>query len=65
MGVSMTSVVGFGLNRQMKVQLDLSSPVKVSRDQKMAAIRAIGSFAPPEHQRELVQILGLDGELRP
>lgn len=61
----MTSVVGFGLNRQMKVQLDLSSPVKVSRDQKMAAIRAIGSFAPAEHQRELVQILGLDGELRP
>ena len=61
----MTSAIGFGLNRQMKVQLDMSSPVKVSRDQKVAAIRAIGTFAPTEHQRELVQILGLDGELRP
>ncbi len=60
----MTSVVGFGLNRQMKVQLDMGT-VKVSRQQKIDAIRAIGSHAPVEHHRELIQILGLDTELRP
>lgn len=58
-------VAGFGIHRQLRgVQVDLSV-IRVSQEEKVAAIRTIGAYAPSEHQHDIVMALGLDSEFRP